>query len=315
MGVSGELVRLLGFTVSRERDGATLRDLLRRDYGFSRTLMSRIRQDGYITINDDEAMMWNMVSTGDQVEIFLPESPSPGVVPEDIPIDVVYEDDDVLVLNKPPGLVVHPTKGHPRGTLANAVAYYWKQLGLRITVRPVHRLDRDTSGLLLFAKNAYADQHLSEQLTTGRMKRRYWALTEGVIQPAEGTIELRIGIASDPDLREVSPRGQVAITRYRTLETWEHHCLVDIELLTGRTHQIRAHFSYLGHPLVGDGRYGASPTELLQRTGLHAKELSFYHPVKRERITLATELPQDLHRALEALRSGHSGGASRRAAH
>lgn len=300
--MSGALVRLLGFTVSSERDGMTISDVLRRDYGLSRTLMTRIRQEGRITINGDEAMAWTLVVSGDRVEIWLPESPSPGVVPEAIPIEVVYEDDDVLVLNKPPGLVVHPTKGYPRGTLANAVAHYWKEKGMAITVRPVHRLDRDTSGVILFAKNAYADQHLSEQLTTGKMKRRYWALAQGVLRPPEGTIELRIGVSSDPDLREVSPQGQVAITRYRTLEAWEGHCLMEVELLTGRTHQIRAHFSHLGHPLVADEQYGAQPTGLLGRTGLHAKELSFFHPTQRVRVTKTTELPSDFQAALAKLR-------------
>lgn len=301
--MTGALVRLLGFTVPNERDGLSIGDVLRRDRGLSRTLMTRIRQDGRITINGDEAMAWTLVTGGDQVEVWLPDSPSPGVIPEAIPIDVVHEDDDVLVLNKPPGLVVHPTKGYPRGTLANAVAHYWKEKGMAITVRPVHRLDRDTSGVILFAKNAYADQHLSEQLTTGKMKRRYWALAQGVVRPPEGTIELRIAVAKDPDLREVSPQGQVAITRYRTLETWERHCLMEVELLTGRTHQIRAHFSHLGHPLVADEQYGAQLTELLGRTGLHAKELSFFHPTQRVRVTLTTELPSDFQAALAKLRA------------
>lgn len=301
--MTGALVRLLGFTVPDERDGLSIGDVLRRDRGLSRTLMTRIRQEGRITINGDEAMAWTLVTGGDRVEVWLPDSPSPGVIPEAIPIDVVHEDDDVLVLNKPPGLVVHPTKGYPRGTLANAVAHYWKEKGMAITVRPVHRLDRDTSGVILFAKNAYADQHLSEQLTTGKMKRRYWALAQGVVRPPEGTIELRIAVAKDPDLREVSPQGQVAITRYRTLETWECHCLMEVELLTGRTHQIRAHFSHLGHPLVADEQYGAQLTELLGRTGLHAKELSFFHPTQRVRVTLTTELPSDFQAALAKLRT------------
>jgi 23S rRNA pseudouridine1911/1915/1917 synthase len=305
-----ELTKLLAFTVEAERDGATLRDVLKRDFAFSRTLMTRVRQDGQVTVNGEETALWHLLTTGDEVAIFVPERPSPGVVPEPIDLVIAYEDDDVLVINKPPGLVVHPTKGHPRGTLANGIAYYWQQRRLRITVRPIHRLDRDTSGLLAFAKNAYADQHLSEQLQSGRMKRRYWALAEGVIEPVEGTIDLRIGVAEDPDLREVSPRGQEAVTRYRTLESWQRHCLLEIELLTGRTHQIRAHLSYLGHPLVGDVRYGAQGPELMPRTALHARELSFFHPVKRRRISLSTELPADFQQALDTLRGGDTPGAA-----
>ncbi len=302
-----ELAPLLRFDVTEQQDGVTLRDVLRRDYGCSRTLLSRIRQDGVIAINGQEAMMWHLLSQGDEVEILLPERASPGVVPENIPIEVIYEDDDLLILDKQPGIVVHPTKGYPRGTLANAIAYYWRQQDLNITVRPIHRLDRETSGLILFAKNAYTDQHLSDQATSGRMKKFYWAITEGAIQPPSGVIDLRIGIAACPDLREVSPKGRVAVTKYATLEDWSDYALLEVELLTGRTHQIRAHLSYLGHPLLSDTRYGASPTPLMERVALHAKRLSFYHPLRKERLTFEAEPHPDMQQAIDALKE-KSGG-------
>ena len=215
-----------------------------------------------------------------------------------MPLEVVYEDEDVLALNKAPFLLVHPVAPHHRETLVHGVTFHFLAQGLHARVRPVHRLDRDTSGILLIAKSAFAHQILDRQIRERTMRREYLALVAGEVEAEEGLIDAAIGrVRDDASLREVKAAGgDPARTRFRVVERYFGATLVELELETGRTHQIRVHMSYLGHPLLGDLRYGGPVVHGLERQALHAGRLTFEHPTSGERIVLEVPLPDDLAR-------------------
>jgi 23S rRNA pseudouridine1911/1915/1917 synthase len=281
--------------------------------GYSRTRIASLIRDGRVLVDGRPGRKSDTVSEGQTLEVDVPPPVPLEAEPEAIPLEIVYEDEALLVVNKPAGLVVHPAPGHPRGTLVNALLYHVKDLsGIGGTLRPgiVHRLDRDTSGLMVVAKRDDAHIALSTGLRRREIRRIYRALAWGRLPESPMTVDRPIG--RDPRNRKrmaVTEGGRRAVTRLRVRESWPAAQLLDVSLKTGRTHQIRVHLAHLGHPVVGDRTYGAGwgrgmsgpalqwAKELERRTPrqfLHASDLLFRHPIKGEEIHVKAGLPDDL---------------------
>ncbi len=250
------------------------------------------------------------VKKGDEIIVTLPEPQPLDVQPENIPLDIIYEDDDVVVVNKARGMVVHPAAGNYSGTLVNALLYHCKNLsGINGVIRPgiVHRLDKDTSGIMICAKNDAAHISLSEQIQAKTAKRTYLAVVRGNVKTDSGVIETMI--ARDKNDRKkmavVKEDGRIAITEYEVLERFGKYTIVRCKLRTGRTHQIRVHMEYLGYPLVGDPKYSPMKTPFsIQGQALHSQTLEFTHPRTGERMCFEAPLPEDMHKIVTRLRLG-----------
>ena len=280
----------------------------------SRSAAKRLIEAGRVTVNGEPAKASYKASPGDLIVAFLPSDAPPGLVPEAIPLQIVYEDRSLLVVDKPAGMVVHPAPGHPGGTLVNALLAYCPELAASGDERPgiVHRLDRDTSGLILVAKTDKARRALQRQFKDRQVNKAYLALLDGHLQPAWGRIEAPIG--RDPQQRQrmtVLAGGREAVTEYHVLEQFAHqvgpaagnYTLVEAQPLTGRTHQIRVHFASIHHPVVGDEIYGRRKLSLpVPRQFLHARRLDFRHPLAGARLSLEAPLPEDLSTVLTLLR-------------
>lgn len=263
-------------------------------------------KEGAVTVNDKQVKANYHVQAGDMIYIEEPELVPLDVQAENIPIEVVYEDDDLLVVNKPQGMVVHPSAGHQTGTLVNALMYHTKNLsGINGTIRPgiVHRIDKDTSGLLMVAKNERAHEKLAAQLKDHTSLREYYALVHGVIPHDKGTIDAPLGRSkNDRKKQDIIDDGRSAITHFQVLERFNDFTLVSLQLETGRTHQIRVHMKYIGYPLAGDPTYG--PRKTLPGNGqfLHARVLGFNHPTTGEFLTFEAPLPEIFENTLAELR-------------
>lgn len=260
----------------------------------SRSQLKKWIEDGNIKVNGDSVKPKYHLQVGDVVHI-VPEQPTKiDLEPENIPLDIVYEDDDVIVVNKPQGMVVHPAPGHPNHTLVNALLYHSPLSHINGEFRPgiVHRIDKDTSGLLMVAKNDHAHRSLAAQLKAKSTQREYVALVHGVIKEDQGTIDAPLGRSpKDRKKQAVVPDGRHAVTHFKVLTRYRHYTLVACRLETGRTHQIRVHMKYIGHPLAGDPLYG--PKKTLPGNGqyLHARLLGFRHPVTGKEMLFTAPLP------------------------
>lgn len=275
---------------------------------WSRSQVQQWIKDGDITVNGKKEKANYRLQTGDLIEIEVPEPELPDIEPEDLHLDIYYEDGDVLVVNKPKGMVVHPSNGHFTGTLVNGLMYHCKDLsGINGVLRPgiVHRIDKDTSGLLMVAKNDYAHEKLAAQLSEKTVTRKYFALVHGNIPHEAGTVDAPIG--RDPADRQrmaVVDNGKDAVTHFRVLERFERFTFIECRLETGRTHQIRVHMKYIGHPLAGDPKYGPKKTIDFGGQALHAGVLGFRHPRTGETLTFEAPLPDDFEHLLNTLRRG-----------
>jgi 23S rRNA pseudouridine1911/1915/1917 synthase len=283
--------------------------------GLSRSAAQRLIDRGEVTVNGEPVKASYKVKAGDRVVACLPSEEPTLPDAEAIPLHIIYEDDALLVVDKPAGMVIHPAPGHSSGTLVNAVLAHCPDLTGSGDARPgiVHRLDRDTSGLILIAKNEKAQRALQRQFQDRAVHKAYLALVDGHLQPAWGRIEAPIG--RDPNHRQrmtILPGGREAITEYHVLEQFAHsvgpaagdYCLVEVEPKTGRTHQIRVHLSSIGHPVMGDPVYGKHKWRLpLSRQFLHARRLEFKHPVTGRRMALEAPLADDLAAVLDLLHS------------
>ena len=266
---------------------------------FSRTHIAKIIDEGGVLVNDKEAKASLKLKEGDEVSLTLPEVKELEIQKEDIPLDVVYEDSDILIINKPQGMVVHPSNGHYEGTLVNAVLFHSDDLsGINGVIRPgiVHRIDKDTSGLICVAKNDAAHIELAKQLKDHTMARTYVALVRGVIPENSGEINLPIG--RDPNNRQkmgvTRTNSKEAITFFKVLKRYKEHTLVECHLKTGRTHQIRVHLSYIGFPVEGDPLYCGRKYDTLYKKGqlLVATSLTLIHPSTKEEMTFNIDLPE-----------------------
>jgi len=248
----------LVYVVPEADAGMKLGTVLKNRMGISRTLMTRLKQsERGITVNGRRAYTDAVVRPGDRVEARMQREVSEDILPEPMELAILYEDEHLLILNKPPGVVVHPTHGHYTGTLANGVVWHWRQKGETVRFRPVHRLDQETSGVLAIAKNPFVHQSISEQMQRGSVAKEYTAIVHGRMERVEGTVDAPISRDADnPRVRVVSPAGDRSVTHYRVAEAYPEGSVVHLRLETGRTHQIRVHMRHLGHPLFGDKMYG-----------------------------------------------------------
>lgn len=287
--------------VTTEDENMELREIIRKHFDFSARLRNRIKREKLVMVNGISTPGWKKPAVGDEISIVLPDETS-GFEPQDIPLDIVYEDDDLIIINKQPGLIVHPTKGHPSGTVANALMHYMAQTGNSFKIRFVNRLDMDTSGLLIVAKNSYCQNDFTKQMRENTIEKRYIAIVKGILDSDEGTVDLPIG-RPDPDnvRRGVMEGGASSVTHYKVIDRYREHTMVELLLETGRTHQIRVHMSHIGHPVLGDWLYDGTNTPFIDRQALHAAYLTFTHPITKERCTFSAPLPDDINKATEML--------------
>lgn len=284
----------LEFTVSQECDGTLLGAFLHKTKSVSqRIIRNAKRMDGGITSDGTHIRTIDTVRAGQRIKILLPK-PQCDMQPEDIPLDIVYEDEHYLLINKDSNMPVHPTSSiHVTDTMANGVAYYMRRCGDLFSISIVNRLDKDTSGLVLIAKNAYAAENAAKTA-----RKKYFAVCSGELRQS-GRIDAPIARCGDSIItRCVDESGARAVTNYEPLKIANGRTLAAIRLETGRTHQIRVHFSYIGHPLEGDDLYGGS-LDNISRQALHCGELSFYHPMLEKRLEFSSPLPEDMARLIE----------------
>lgn len=299
-------------TVTAEaEDAGTRADVfLAAKLGVSRSNMQKLLEDGRVKRGEKIIKANYKVRAGEMFVVDIPEPEPIEAVPENIPLDIIYEDDDVVVLNKARGMVVHPAPGNYTGTLVNALLYHCSNLsGINSAIRPgiVHRLDKDTSGIMIVAKNDAAHISLSQQIQSKTAVRTYCAVVRGNIKTDSGTIETQI--ARDKTDRKkmsvVKEGGRDAITDYEVLERFGKYTLVRCKLRTGRTHQIRVHMEYLGYPLVGDPKYSPMKTPFgIKGQALHSHTLEFTHPRTGERMKFEAPLPEDMHKIITRLHNG-----------
>ncbi|GAA0767461.1 RluA family pseudouridine synthase [Clostridium subterminale] len=296
------------YTIDEENEGKRL-DLFvsEKELEMSRSFVQGIIEKQQVKVNCQIKKSNYKLKIGDQVHVELAEPVELQVEAEDIPLDIIYEDSDVIVINKPQDMVVHPAPGNYTGTLVNGLLYHCKDLsGINGVIRPgiVHRIDKDTSGVLIVAKNDKSHNSLAMQLKDHSMKRTYYAIVEGIVKEDEGTVRTNIGRHPVERIKmAVVKDGKEAITNYKVLERFKSNTLVECRLETGRTHQIRVHMAHLHHPLIGDQVYGYKKQRFkLQGQALHAKNLGFIHPTTGEYMEFDSQLPEYFQDILDKLR-------------
>ena len=303
-----EDVRVL---VAEEKDSGKRADVFFAEILEStRSHVQLLLNEGRVSRRDKPVKPNYRIKTGDEFQIVLPRPVPLEAEPEDIPLDIIYEDDDVIVLNKPRGMVVHPAPGHYTGTLVNALLYHCKNLsGINGVIRPgiVHRLDKDTSGIMIVAKNDEAHVSLSKQIQEKTAKRTYLCIVRGNVKADKGVIKTRMDRDKNDRKRMavVTEGGREAITEYEVLERFGRFTVVRCRLMTGRTHQIRLHMEYLGYPLVGDPKY--SPMKIpfsIKGQALHSQTLDFIHPRTGKPMYFETPLPEDMQKIITRLHNG-----------
>ena len=296
------------YIVNQEEKGKRLDTYIPSvDTDITRTSAQRLIEDGNILVNGKNAKVSYKIQENDKISVEIPEPKQIELKAQDIPIEIVYEDSDIIVVNKPKGMVVHPANGNPDGTLVNAIMAICKDSlsGIGGEIRPgiVHRIDKDTSGLLIVAKNDNAHVKMSEQIKNHEVKKTYIALVRGVFKENEATIDMPIGRSmSDRKKMAVTKNGKNAITHIKVLTRFDKYTLLQVNIETGRTHQIRVHLSQIGYPIVGDYTYSNGKNEFnVIGQCLHAQKLEFYHPITQKYMCLEAELPQYFKDILEQL--------------
>ncbi len=284
-----------------------VKTILRRRFDFSTRLRNKIKRNSTVLVNGEKAVFWSIPNVGDEIKVLLPEEKN-SFIPENIPIDIVLEDNHLLILNKPPGIVAHPTKGQPCHTLSNGISYHQHKNAQDYKVRFINRIDMDTSGIIMIAKTSYAQDIITKEMKAHHVEKRYVALVFGVMKEKKGTINLPIGRPTEESvMRKVMDGGQESITHYSVIQEFgSKFSLLSLKLETGRTHQIRVHLSHLGHPIVGDYLYGGDYPTLMERQALHAEFISFTHPISKNRVELHAPLPKDISVAIDTLKKNYT---------
>ena len=297
------------YIVSQEEKGKRLDTYIPSvDTDITRTSAQRLIEDGNILVNGKNAKVSYKIQENDKISVEIPKPKQIELKAQDIPIEIIYEDSDIIVVNKPKGMVVHPANGNPDGTLVNAIMAICKDSlsGIGGEIRPgiVHRIDKDTSGLLIVAKNDNAHVKMSEQIKSHEVKKTYIALVRGVFKENEATIDMPIGRStSDRKKMAVNKNGKNAITHIKVLKRFDKYTLLQVNIETGRTHQIRVHLSHIGYPIVGDYTYSNGKNEFdVVGQCLHAQKLEFKHPITQKYMCLEAELPQYFKDILDKLK-------------
>ena len=297
------------YIVSQEEKGKRLDTYIPSvDTDITRTSAQRLIEDGNILVNGKNVKVSYKIQENDKISVEIPKPKQIELKAQDIPIEIIYEDSDIIVVNKPKGMVVHPANGNPDGTLVNAIMAICKDSLSRIggEIRPgiVHRIDKDTSGLLIVAKNDNAHVKMSEQIKNHEVKKTYIALVRGVFKENEATIDMPIGRStSDRKKMAVNKNGKNAITHIKVLKRFDKYTLLQVNIETGRTHQIRVHLSHIGYPIVGDYTYSNGKNEFdVIGQCLHAQKLEFKHPITQKDMCLEAELPQYFKDILDKLK-------------
>ncbi len=294
------MAAVLEYKVLVNDEKKTVEQILKRRFGVSAKLMTHLKLSGRLRINGNVCRSIDTVICGDIITADVSENcASDGIVPSKMKLDILFEDDFILVVNKPGGLAVHPSIGNYDKTLANGIMYYWGEKGEYHNYHIVNRLDKDTSGLCLIAKNRFAHGVLSAQIINKTFHRKYTAIVHGEVSPSIGSIEIPIRRESSSIIKRIAAfDGKYAKTNYKTvcISNGGKYSLLEIELETGRTHQIRVHFSHIGHPLVGDWLYGNGDEEreIIERHALHAGSISFRHPALQTEMNFSSELPPEM---------------------
>ncbi len=286
-------------TVTEEEYGQSINQILRANYTFSARFKTKMKFQSLVDLNGVPTPGYVKPEVGDVIGIRLPEETS-DFPPEDIPIDVLYEDDDLLIINKQPGIIVHPTKGHPTSTIANGIMKYMLDTDQSFKIRFANRIDMDTSGIVICCKNANAQNDISSQMRSQTVVKKYIAIVHGSVDRDEFTIDLPVGRESQETIRRsvMYEGGKDAVTDVKVLRRYGDYTLVELSLHTGRTHQIRVHLSHIGHPIIGDSLYDGDAPGLIDRQALHAYRISFLHPVSKERIEIEAPFPKDIETAI-----------------
>lgn len=299
------MIELLKIIIPSHYNGLMIKEILYDQYNFSRKSLAKIKNNKGVYLNGVSTFVTVRVKKDDLLQIYVPEESSDDILPQLIPIEIIYEDEDIAVINKPPNIVVHPTRNHYLGTIANGLSYYWRQQGKSYRFRPVNRLDKDTSGLFIVAKNQYSHHKLALQIHDKTLKRTYHAIVHGIVEHNFG--EIKAPIIKDPDhsTRRLvdfnNQNAKQATTYYRVIQRYREYTLLELQLATGRTHQIRVHMSYLNHPLVGDTLYGGNNEGLLNRQALHAIQIDFLHPITNKELSFTSPYPNDINQFLASL--------------
>lgn len=291
------------YKVDLESDGKTVKYILKNKLELSGRLIKRLKYSENIFCNLIPVYVNTVVKRGDIISAILDfNEENEHIIPEDIPLDIIYEDDCLLAIDKTSNIVVHPTSTHTSGTVANALSYYYQKKEIKKRIRPVSRLDKDTTGIIIFAKNEFVQEHLIRQMKERIFIKEYIGIVEGVMKSSKGTIDLPIERKPDSImLRQASPSGTPSITHYKVIKNLECATLLNFILETGRTHQIRVHCKEIGHPLIGDSLYSGNKSEHITRQALHSHKVSFLHPIKRSTIELTSPMPLDISKLLEIL--------------
>lgn len=292
------------FIVKMSEEGMKIRPYLKDVKNLSSRMIKGAAMDGRISVNNNRVKLNYVIKFNDEISFDVEKEEGQNIEPEKMDIDVVYEDNDLIVVNKQPGIVVHPTKSYSNGTLSNGLLYYFKEKGERCIVRLVSRLDMDTSGLIMIAKNQFAHMSLARDMHKEEFQKSYLAIVHGNLKEKKGVINLPIYRTGGANIRRiVDERGQESVTCFNVLESYNKGDLVELTLKTGRTHQIRVHMTYIGHPLYGDNLYGGiDDKEYIGRQALHAYKLSFPQPRTREVLNLEIGLPKDLKELVEKMK-------------
>ncbi|MGE5329976.1 MAG: RluA family pseudouridine synthase [Deltaproteobacteria bacterium] len=271
----------------------TILKFLKYNLGISKRLLRKFKNEGAFFINGNPAEITFEIQAKDVITINLEESFG-DTVPENISIDIVFEDESILAVNKPPNMILHPVSSHRTGTLANAIAFHFARNKVNSPIRPVIRLDKDTSGIVIFAKNAFIQESIIQQMNVGSVQKTYLAIVEGIPSPESAKIDAPISrLPGSIISRQVSQNGEHAITDYKVITKFNGYSLLEVKPETGRTHQIRVHMKHIGHPIIGDTLYG-NKSELIDRQALHAYNYRFIHPIQKNEVSLTAPLPHDI---------------------
>ena len=285
-----------------EDDNLTLREVLLDKLNFSVRYVSKLKRFKTVNVNKNFKKLDKKVKKGDLIEVSIQEDMA-NFKPQDLNLDIIYDDFDLIVVNKPPFMVVHPTKSHFENTMANGVTDYIVKKGEAVKIRFVNRLDMNTSGLVIVAKNPFAQHVLSSEMKEEGFDKKYITIVKGIVEKDRDTINEPIYRPTDDSVkRVVDPRGQESITHYKVIERLKDATVLEVKLETGRTHQIRVHMSHIGHPIIGDELYSSLDENLINRQALHAYSLKFKQPRTKEILEFKTDIPRDMKELIEKLR-------------